>query len=65
MKQVVVVRGTVDRGIGNAPPGSCGRTFEHRRLYRVGEIISDLSADEAERLVRSGVAKVQRAEQPT
>jgi hypothetical protein len=55
---VVVVRGTVDRGIGNAPPGSGGRTFEHRRLYRVGETISDLPADEAARLARSGVVKV-------
>jgi hypothetical protein len=55
-KQVVVVRGTVDMGIGNAPRFSGGRTFEHRRLYRVGETIY-LSADEAARLARSGAVK--------
>jgi hypothetical protein len=57
-KEVVIIRRCIDAGIGDAPPGSGGRTFEHRRLYRVGETISDLSADDAERLVRSGVAKL-------
>jgi hypothetical protein len=56
-KQVVVIRGCIDAGISDAPPGSSDRTFEHRRLYRVGEIISDLPADEVVRLTRSGAVK--------
>ena len=43
--------------IGNAPPGSYGRTFEHRRLFRVGDRVM-LSADESERLATSGAVKV-------
>jgi hypothetical protein len=58
MKQVIVVRGVVEANIADAPPGSGGRTAAHRRLYRVGETISDLPADEAARLVKSGSVTV-------
>ena len=54
--ECIVIRGCIDAGIGNAPPGSYGRTFEHRRL-RVGDRVM-LSADESERLATSGAVKV-------
>jgi hypothetical protein len=57
MKQVVVVRGTVDMGIDNAPRFSGGRTFEHRRLLHVGERLS-LTTGEATRLAELGVVKL-------
>jgi hypothetical protein len=56
-KQVIVIRGVVERNIVDAPSGSDGRTAAHR-FYRVGETIFDLSIDEAARLVKSGVVKV-------
>jgi hypothetical protein len=55
-KECIVIRGCVERNIANAPSGSGGRTFEHRRLFRVGERVM-LSSDESERLVRSGAVK--------
>ena len=56
MKQVVVIRGSVDAGINDAPPGSGGRTFEHRRLHRVGDRIW-LTPDDCARLVSAGAVK--------
>ena len=53
-KDVVVIRGCVECNIADAPPGSGGRTFEHRLLYRVGETVT-LEASEAERLAKAGI----------
>ena len=58
-KEAVVIRGCIDAGIGDAPPGSYGRTFEHRRLFHVGERVT-LPADEVVRLARSGAVKLCR-----
>jgi hypothetical protein len=56
-KECIVIRGVIDAGIDNAPRFSGGRTFEHRRLHRVGERVM-LSADESERLATLGAVKV-------
>ena len=56
MKQVVVDSGVVDAGINDAPRFSGGRTFEHRRLHRVGDRIW-LTPDDSARLVKSGSVK--------
>ena len=56
MKEVVVIRGCVDAGISNAPPGSYGRKFEHLRLYTVGQTVS-LPESEAKRLAALGIVE--------
>ena len=55
-KECTVVRGVVEVNISDAPRFSGGRTFEHRRLFHVGERVT-LAADETARLTMSGAVK--------
>ena len=63
-KQAVIIRGSVFAPVGPRrlaavrPLERWSRNGDHLRRYRVGETISDLSAADAERLVKSGVAKL-------
>jgi hypothetical protein len=66
---VVITNGTVDvsdtsaaaigeqRLVDRMNPGFGGRTFKHRRLFRVGERVT-LPAGEAARLAQAGIVAI-------